>query len=82
MELKFKINKYYLLAHALKSSTPPFDGWIELPNNLWKISNDAYWFLFNPSMHDRIFAKLDDTDFDVFFLLNLKDFEKNIICCL
>jgi|SRR3989344_3581017 len=76
MELKFKINKYYLLAHTIKSSTPPFDGWIELPNKLWNISNDAYWFLFNPSAQDKIFAKLDDTGFDVFFVKFKKDFEK------
>ena len=76
MELKFKINKYYLLAHTLKSSKPPFDGWIELPNKLWNISNDVYWFLFNPSMHDKMFTKLDDTGFDVFFVKLKKDFEK------
>ncbi len=44
MELRFKINKYYLLAHALKSEHSPFDGWVNLPNKLWKISNDAYFF--------------------------------------
>lgn len=67
MELSFKINKYYLLAHALKSEHHPFDGWVNLPNKLWKISNDAYCFLFNSSSHDIIFTKIEnDKDFDIF----------------
>lgn len=67
MELRFKINKYYLLAHALKSEHPPFDGWVNLPSKLWEISNNAYCFLFNPSSHDIIFTKVEnDKDFDIF----------------
>lgn len=77
MELKFNINKYYLLAHAFKSNTPPFDGWVNLPNNLWKVSNNAYWFLFNPSMHGRVFAEIDNNNAEDFFI-NLKDNFKKI----
>lgn len=76
MELKFKINKYYLLTHALKSNTTPFVGWIEFSNKLWNISNDGYWFLFNSSMQDKIFAKINDANFDTFFIEIKNDIKK------
>ena len=76
VELKFKINKYYLLAHALKSNRAPFAEWVGLSNKLWNISNDGYWFLFNPSMQDKIFAKINDANFDTFFIEIKNDIEK------
>lgn len=79
MELSFKINRYYLLAHALKSECSPFGGWVNLPNKLWEISNDAYCFLFNPRSHDIIFTKIEkDKDLDVFFNTITNDSNKII----
>lgn len=79
MELSFKINKYYLLAHALKSEQSPFGGWVNLPNKLWEISNNAYSFLFNPSSQDIIFTKIEsDKDFGLFLNTIAKDSDKII----
>lgn len=83
MELSFKINKYYLLAHTLKSEQSPFSDWVNLPNKLWEISNDAYYFLFNPSSQDIIFTKIEnDKDFNVFLNNIMKNSDKIITIAL
>lgn len=76
MGFKFSINKYYLLVHALKSNISPFDGWVELPNKLWKISDNAYWFLFNPFMHDKIFTEINNENIENFFANIINDSKK------
>lgn len=83
MELNFKINKYYLLFHAMKEEYFPFREWVNLQNKLWEISSDSYWFLFNPSMRDMIFAKIftqseNDNNLDNFLDI-LKNDSKKII---
>ena len=45
MKLQFKIDKKYLLAHALWRNTMPFPGWDNLKNYLWQESILGYQFL-------------------------------------
>lgn len=45
MKLQFKIDKKYLLAHALWRNTMPFPGWDNLKNYLWQESIFGYQFL-------------------------------------
>ncbi len=44
-KLKFKLNKYYLLAHALPLSDLPFPAWENLQNKLWEEFPKAYYLL-------------------------------------
>lgn len=45
LKLKFTLNKYYLLTHALPLSDLPFPAWENLQNRLWKEFPKAYYLL-------------------------------------
>ena len=45
MKLQFKIDKKYLLAHALWRNTTPFPEWDSFKNYLWQESVLGYQFL-------------------------------------
>lgn len=45
LKLDFKINKIYLLVHALGQHILPFPEWVNLKNYLWKVSPEGYLFL-------------------------------------
>ncbi len=44
-KLKFKLNRYYLLTHALPLSDLPFLAWENLQNTLWEKFPKAYYLL-------------------------------------
>lgn len=45
IQLEFKINKQYLLVHALRQNIQPFPEWVNLKNYLWRTSSVGYSFL-------------------------------------
>ena len=45
IKLEFKINKSYLLVHALRQNILPFPEWVNLKNYLWQISPNGYSLL-------------------------------------
>lgn len=49
MKLEFKINKYYLVGHAMASKNKPFPAWKKLEEKIWQKYKEepAYYFL-NP----------------------------------
>ncbi|MCL5012030.1 MAG: hypothetical protein M1320_01245 [Patescibacteria group bacterium] len=65
MKLKFKLNKYYLLTHALPLSDLPFPSWENLQNKLWEEFPKAYYLLTtHPEvafMGDNPLEELDQT---------------------
>jgi len=58
MKLEFKINKTYLLVHALKQQILPFPEWVGLKNYLWKMSPQGYEFLIGSP---EIFLKISNS---------------------
>jgi len=57
MIFNFKINKNYLLIHALKQNISPFKEWVDLKNYLWEKNKNSYDFLIgNP----EIFLKINN----------------------
>jgi hypothetical protein len=51
MKLQFKINKHYLLVHALRQTDLPFPAWVNLQNRLWKRYPKAFYLL---SLHPEV----------------------------
>jgi len=45
MKLQFKINKYYLLIHALGQADLPFPEWVNLQNRLWGKFPKSFYLL-------------------------------------
>lgn len=45
MKFKFKINKYYLLIHALGQADLPFPEWVNLQNRLWEKFPKSFYLL-------------------------------------
>ena len=43
MKLNFKINKYYLLIHALKQTREPFISWAKFQDKIWKKFPRGYY---------------------------------------
>lgn len=49
MKFEFKINKYYLVSHAITQSKKPFPAWIKLEKRLWqKYKNEPAYYFLNP----------------------------------
>lgn len=73
LQLKFKVNKLYVLAHALsfKQSIVPFPSWRKLADRLWKLSPSAYQFL-SGAYYEYFIANLT-TD-----ITNTKDLNSSI----
>jgi len=50
MKLVFKVNKYYILGHALRSASAPFQEWESFQDKLYQISNRGYYIFRRPEL--------------------------------
>jgi len=81
INLNFKINKKYLLVHALNSSQPlPFDSFVNLQNKLWKKFPTIYYLFANPAIlyiqnEDTELLNINKEDYKNFFMTALSSAE-------
>lgn len=76
MKLIFKINKYYILGHALRSTNSPFQGWENFQDRLYQISNTGYYIFRRPEL--ALVNINNENDLRKFFSALGNDFKKII----
>lgn len=80
MKLTFKINKYHILGHALRSLTPLFPEWSDLQDRLYQISDRGYYIFRRPEL--ALIEINDESDLHNFFSALGGDCEKIIKAAL